>query len=67
MYNIGADALPSALHRIYPLLNLLVREARAQTILEVGASYGYSTVWLAEAARPAGVPQFGGETRLPIL
>lgn len=36
------------------LLNLLVREARAQRILEIGTSYGYSAVWLAEAARAVG-------------
>jgi predicted O-methyltransferase YrrM len=33
------------------LLNLLAREAGARRILEVGSSFGYSTVWLAEAAR----------------
>src|SRR5215467_13288527 len=33
------------------LLNLLTKESDAKTILEVGSSYGYSTVWLAEAAR----------------
>jgi predicted O-methyltransferase YrrM len=33
------------------LLNILAREAQAKTILEVGTSYGYSTVWLADAAR----------------
>ena len=33
------------------LLNLLVKEACARRILEVGSSFGYSTVWLAEAAR----------------
>ncbi len=36
------------------LLNLLVRESRARRILELGTSYGYSTVWLAEAARAVG-------------
>jgi len=35
-------------------LNLLARESEAKTILEVGSSYGYSTVWLAEAARATG-------------
>jgi predicted O-methyltransferase YrrM len=35
-------------------LNLLVKEAGAKTILEIGTSYGYSTVWLAEAARTTG-------------
>src|SRR6516225_880517 len=33
------------------LMHILVREAEAKTILEVGTSYGYSTVWLADAAR----------------
>jgi predicted O-methyltransferase YrrM len=33
------------------LLNVLAREAKAKTILEVGTSYGYSTIWLADAAR----------------
>ena len=36
------------------LINLLVREAEARRVLEVGSSYGYSTVWLAEAARAVG-------------
>jgi predicted O-methyltransferase YrrM len=36
------------------LINLLAKETKAQTILEVGSSYGYSTVWLAEAARVTG-------------
>ncbi|HEY2385091.1 MAG TPA: class I SAM-dependent methyltransferase [Terriglobia bacterium] len=36
------------------LLNLLAKEAKAKTLLEVGSSYGYSTVWLADAARQTG-------------
>ena len=36
------------------LINLLAKEAEAKTILEIGSSYGYSTVWLAEAARETG-------------
>ena len=36
------------------LLNLLVKEGQARRILEVGSSYGYSTVWLAEGARAVG-------------
>ncbi len=35
-------------------LNLLVRESGAQRILELGTSYGYSAIWLAEAARATG-------------
>jgi predicted O-methyltransferase YrrM len=36
------------------LLNLLVKAAGCRSILEIGTSYGYSTVWLAEAARHTG-------------
>ena len=33
------------------LLNLLAKQACARRILEVGSSFGYSTIWLADAAR----------------
>src|ERR1700691_6788804 len=36
------------------LMNILIKEAKAKTILEIGTSHGYSTVWLAEAARTTG-------------
>lgn len=36
------------------LMNLLIKEAKARTILELGTSHGYSTVWLAEATRATG-------------
>ena len=36
------------------LINTLVKGARAKSILEIGTSYGYSTLWLAEAARATG-------------
>lgn len=36
------------------LMNLLVKEAEARRILDVGSSYGYSATWLAEAARAVG-------------
>jgi predicted O-methyltransferase YrrM len=32
-------------------LNTLIKSSKAKTILEIGTSYGYSTVWLAEAAK----------------
>ncbi len=40
--------------RTATLLHLIATEAGAQTILEIGTSYGYSTVWLAAAARQTG-------------
>ena len=36
------------------LLNILVRSLKAPTILELGTSFGYSGIWLAEAARATG-------------
>jgi predicted O-methyltransferase YrrM len=36
------------------ILNTLVKEKGAKTIVEVGTSYGYSTLWLADAARATG-------------
>lgn len=35
-------------------MNLLIRETESKVILEIGTSYGYSTLWLAEAARETG-------------
>jgi predicted O-methyltransferase YrrM len=35
-------------------LRTLIEETQAKAILEIGTSYGYSTVWLAEAARATG-------------
>ncbi|NSZ60032.1 DUF2218 domain-containing protein (plasmid) [Agrobacterium tumefaciens] len=36
------------------LLNILARSLTAPTILEIGTSFGYSGIWLAEAARVTG-------------
>ena len=36
------------------LLHLLTVSSKAQCIVELGASYGYSTIWLADAARRTG-------------
>jgi predicted O-methyltransferase YrrM len=36
------------------MLHLLATGANARNILELGASYGYSTIWLADAARATG-------------
>jgi predicted O-methyltransferase YrrM len=36
------------------LLNILAKSIQAKAIIELGTSYGYSTVWLAEAARANG-------------
>lgn len=35
-------------------LNSLIKGSKAINILEVGTSYGYSTIWLAEAAKQTG-------------
>lgn len=36
------------------LINILVRSLKAPNILELGTSYGYSGIWLAEAAQATG-------------
>jgi predicted O-methyltransferase YrrM len=36
------------------LINILARSLEAPTILELGTSFGYSGIWLADAARAAG-------------
>ncbi|HWF77596.1 MAG TPA: DUF1442 domain-containing protein [Caulobacteraceae bacterium] len=36
------------------LINILARSLKAPNILELGTSYGYSGIWLADAARQAG-------------
>jgi predicted O-methyltransferase YrrM len=36
------------------LINILAKAANPKIILEVGGSYGYSTIWLAEAANSVG-------------
>ena len=36
------------------LMNILVRSLPSPTILELGTSFGYSGIWLAEAARATG-------------
>jgi predicted O-methyltransferase YrrM len=35
-------------------MNSLAKSAKSKTILEIGTSYGYSTIWLAEAAKANG-------------
>ena len=49
-----ADKLLNITHDTGVFLNLLVRAVRARRIVEVGAGNGYSTLWLAEAARATG-------------
>jgi predicted O-methyltransferase YrrM len=36
------------------LLHLIATSAKSQTLIEIGASYGDSTIWLADAARETG-------------
>jgi len=36
------------------MLDILIRAQKPKTLVEVGTSYGYSTVWLANAARAVG-------------
>lgn len=36
------------------LINIIAKSLKAPTILEIGTSFGYSGIWLAEAARASG-------------
>jgi predicted O-methyltransferase YrrM len=36
------------------LMNMLIKASGALSILEIGTSHGYSTIWMAEAARETG-------------
>jgi len=46
LIHIGSDSAQ--------LLSTLIKAQGAKTIVELGASYGYSTIWFAEAARATG-------------
>lgn len=35
-------------------MNTLIKSSKSKSILEIGTSYGYSTLWLADAARATG-------------
>jgi predicted O-methyltransferase YrrM len=48
------DFLLSVGPRTGQFMNAMVRDAKARRVLEIGTSYGYSTVWLAEALRDTG-------------
>ncbi len=54
----GRDWSDGALLAVGPdsgqFINILARSLKAPNILELGTSYGYSGIWLAEAARAAG-------------
>jgi predicted O-methyltransferase YrrM len=54
----SADGQDRRLRAVGPdtgrLINILARSLAGPTILELGTSYGYSGIWLAEAARATG-------------
>lgn len=49
-----ADKLLNITPDTGPFLALLLRAMRARTVLEIGTSNGYSTIWLADAVAPTG-------------
>jgi predicted O-methyltransferase YrrM len=59
------EFLISVGHHTGLLLNILAKGAGARNILEVGAAYGYSSIWLAEAARKTSGKVFSLEISLP--
>jgi len=54
----GTDFRDQALLAVGPetgrVLNIIARSLKAPNILEIGTSFGYSGIWLAEAARASG-------------
>ena len=54
----GSGGLDQRLLAVGPdtgqVINILARSLPAPTILEIGTSYGYSGIWLADAARASG-------------
>lgn len=48
------DIRPSIGPEVGKLLGLLIRSMRAQRVLEMGTSLGYSTIWLAQALQTTG-------------
>ncbi len=54
----GSGGLDQRLLAVGPdtgqVINILARSLAAPTILEIGTSYGYSGIWLADAARASG-------------
>jgi predicted O-methyltransferase YrrM len=49
-----ADVLPSIGMEVGKLLGILIRQMRAQRVLEMGTCLGYSTIWLAQALQATG-------------
>jgi predicted O-methyltransferase YrrM len=54
MFHRRDDFLISVGPHTGTFLNILAKDSGARAILEIGASYGYSTMWLAEAAQATG-------------
>ena len=53
-FQIGSPRMRNIPPMVGQLLNMLVKVSRAQTIVELGTANGYSTLWLACAARHTG-------------
>lgn len=48
------ETIPVVTPMVGNFLNLLVHTCKAQSILEIGTAIGYSTIWLARAAKETG-------------
>lgn len=46
--------IPNVTERVGQLLNMLIKMNKSKKILEIGSANGYSTIWLAEAAKSIG-------------
>lgn len=48
------NQIPNVTPQVGQFLNMLIRIRRPERILEIGSANGYSTLWMAEAARSVG-------------
>jgi predicted O-methyltransferase YrrM len=48
------NSIPNVTEEVGQFLNMLIQIKRPKTILEIGCANGYSTIWMAEAARKVG-------------
>ncbi len=46
--------IPNVTDEVGQFLNMMIRMKKSKTILEIGCANGYSTIWMAEAARQVG-------------
>jgi predicted O-methyltransferase YrrM len=65
-YGIKND-IPNVTEKVGRFLNMMARIKQPKNILEIGCANGYSTIWLAEAAKSVGAKIFTIEHSRPSM